>query len=187
MCVCIDTHICILHAIGSSQYLVLPILAISVVFQDKSTRKEKALKHNFALRDVITYFHIFFQVSSFLASFRSAISYAKSTAYSCGHAPLKSERSPYSWCTWCDQNAKSKCEKGIVQTLLNQTRCYGEPLNGLLLFITQNHKVKITDLIAYFSVIRQILSQATTEGFEEIITANAVCILFCISISIFFI
>lgn len=74
-----------------------------------------------------------------------------------------------------------------MQTLLNQTRCYGEPLNGLLLFITQNHKVKITDLIGYFSVIRQILSQATTEGFEEIITANAVCILFCISISIFFI
>lgn len=35
--------------------------------------------------------------------------------------------------------------------------------------------------------MRQILSQAITEGFDEIITANAVCILFCISMSIFFI
>lgn len=58
--------------------------------------------------------------------------------------------------------------------------------NGLLLFISPNYKVKITYLTAYFSVIRQILFQAIT-GFQEIITANAMYILFCISISTFFI
>lgn len=76
-------HIGILHAIGSSQYLVSPVIAVSVAFQNKSTTKEKTPQHNFGLRDVITYFHtffFFFQVSSFLASFRSATSYAKSRA-----------------------------------------------------------------------------------------------------------
>lgn len=50
-----------------------------------------------------------------------------------------------------------------------------------------SYKVKITDFEGYFPVIRQILSQASTTRSEQIITANAVCILFFFSLSMVFI
>lgn len=58
-------HKSTLRALREQSVSVSPVTAVSISFQDKSTRKEKALKHNFDLRDVITYFHLFLKSVAF--------------------------------------------------------------------------------------------------------------------------